>query len=81
MAPVKVDPAKVKTFENAIAFDRWLSVHHREDELWLRIYKVDSGRAHAPRSCAADDGGRNDVSLRDRWHSCRAEARERCGQR
>jgi hypothetical protein len=26
MPPVKVDPAKVKTFENAIAFYKWLSV-------------------------------------------------------
>src|SRR6476659_5089543 len=44
MPPVKVDPAKVKTFENAIAFYRWLSVHHhKEDEVWTRIYKVGSG--------------------------------------
>src|SRR5262245_18502817 len=44
MPPVKVDPAKVKTFENAIAFYRWLNVHHhKEDELWIRIYKVGSG--------------------------------------
>src|SRR4051794_33351532 len=28
MPPVKVEPAKVKTFENAIAFYRWLSAHH-----------------------------------------------------
>ncbi len=44
MPPVKVDPAKVKTFENATAFDRWLSGHHHnEDEVWIRIYKVGSG--------------------------------------
>jgi uncharacterized protein YdeI (YjbR/CyaY-like superfamily) len=44
MPPVKVDPTKVKTFENAIAFSRWLSVHHHEeDEVWIRIYKVGSG--------------------------------------
>ena len=44
MPPVNVDPAKVKTFENAIAFYRWLSVHHHEeDEVWIRIYKVGSG--------------------------------------
>ena len=44
MPPVKVDPAKVKTFENAIAFNRWLSVHHhKEHEVWIRIYKVGSG--------------------------------------
>ena len=29
MLPVKADPAKVKTFENAIAFDRWLSEYHQ----------------------------------------------------
>jgi uncharacterized protein YdeI (YjbR/CyaY-like superfamily) len=44
MPPVKVDPAKVKTFENATAFYRWLSEHHhQEDEVWIRIYKVGSG--------------------------------------
>jgi uncharacterized protein YdeI (YjbR/CyaY-like superfamily) len=44
MPAVKVDPAKVKTFENAIAFYRWLSVHHqKKDEVWIRIYKVGSG--------------------------------------
>ena len=45
MPPVKVDPAKVKTFESALAFERWFSVHHHEqDEVWIRIYKVGSGR-------------------------------------
>jgi uncharacterized protein YdeI (YjbR/CyaY-like superfamily) len=44
MPPVKVDPAKVKTFRNANAFYRWLSVHHKEEqEVWIRIYKVGSG--------------------------------------
>lgn len=43
MPPVKVDPAKVKTFENTIDFYGWLSVHHKEDEVWIRIYKVGSG--------------------------------------
>ena len=44
MPPVEVDPAKVKTFENASAFERWLSAHHdKEDEVWIRIYKVGSG--------------------------------------
>src|SRR5206468_4531615 len=44
MPPVKVDPAKVKTFENAIVFYRWLSVHHHEeDEVWIKIHKVGSG--------------------------------------
>jgi uncharacterized protein YdeI (YjbR/CyaY-like superfamily) len=44
MPPVTVDPAKVKTFENASAFERWLSIHHdKQDEVWIRIYKVGSG--------------------------------------
>ena len=44
MPPVKVDPTKVKTFANADAFYKWLSVHHdRDDEVWIRIYKVGSG--------------------------------------
>ena len=44
MPPVKVDPAKVKTFENAIAFYRWLGEHHdKEDEVWIKIHKVGSG--------------------------------------
>jgi uncharacterized protein YdeI (YjbR/CyaY-like superfamily) len=44
MPPVKVDPAKVKTFETATAFYKWMSVHHQEeDEVWIRIYKVGSG--------------------------------------
>ncbi len=44
MPAVKVDPAKVNTFENATAFYRWLSVHHqKQDEVWIRIYKVGSG--------------------------------------
>ncbi len=44
MPTLKVDPAKVKTFENAIAFHKWLSVHHHEeDEVWIRIYKVGTG--------------------------------------
>jgi uncharacterized protein YdeI (YjbR/CyaY-like superfamily) len=44
MPPVIVDPAKVRTFKNASAFHKWLSVHHdKADEIWIRIYKVKSG--------------------------------------
>jgi uncharacterized protein YdeI (YjbR/CyaY-like superfamily) len=44
MPAVKVDPARVRTFENPAAFERWLSAHHdKEDEVWIRIYKVGSG--------------------------------------
>ena len=38
------DPAKIRPFESAAAFERWLEKHHaRESELWVRIYKKASG--------------------------------------
>src|SRR5690349_1829304 len=44
MAPVKVDPAKVRAFKDAEAFYKWLGKHHdTEDEVWIKIHKVDSG--------------------------------------
>ncbi|HSC86180.1 MAG TPA: YdeI/OmpD-associated family protein [Polyangiaceae bacterium] len=46
MAPVVVDPKKVRAFRNEAAFEAWLSKHHAsETELWIRIYKKDSGQA------------------------------------
>ena len=44
MAPVKIDPAKVHTFEDAASFYKWLARRHdRDDEVWIKIHKVDSG--------------------------------------
>jgi uncharacterized protein YdeI (YjbR/CyaY-like superfamily) len=44
MAPVKVDAAKVRTFKDAASFYNWLARHHdKEDEVWIKIHKVDSG--------------------------------------
>ena len=44
MPPVHVDRSKVHEFQDAAAFDRWLRAHHdKEDEVWIRIYKVGSG--------------------------------------
>ena len=44
MAPVKVDPEKVRTFKDAASFYKWLARHHdKEDEVWIKIHKVDSG--------------------------------------
>jgi len=44
MAPFKVDPDKVHAFETAEAFYRWLEQHHdSEDEVWIRIHKVNYG--------------------------------------
>lgn len=44
MAPVKVDPDKVRTFKDAASFYKWLGRHHdSEDEVWIKIHKVGSG--------------------------------------
>jgi uncharacterized protein YdeI (YjbR/CyaY-like superfamily) len=46
MAPMVVDPDKVRSFEDKDAFYAWLAGNHdRERELWIRIYKVKSGIA------------------------------------
>lgn len=45
MAQVIVDPKKIKSFHSAAEFEQWLSKHHdRENELWLRFFKKDSGK-------------------------------------
>src|SRR4051812_40165841 len=44
MAPVAVDPNKVRSFKDAESFYNWLGKnHHREDEIWIRIHKAGSG--------------------------------------
>lgn len=44
MAPVTIDPTRVRAFEDAAAFHAWLGRHHdREPELWIRIHKLASG--------------------------------------
>jgi len=46
MAPVTVDPRKVREFETADAFYEWLGRNHdRADEVWIKIHKVGSGLA------------------------------------
>ncbi|MEP9390270.1 YdeI/OmpD-associated family protein [Mesorhizobium sp. KR9-304] len=43
MAPVTVDPTKVREFRNAEAFYKWLGKNHdRADEVWIKIHKVGS---------------------------------------
>ena len=45
MAPVIVDPAKVKEFPTQAAFYAWLKAHHdTDDEIWIRIFKKASGK-------------------------------------
>lgn len=44
MATVRVDPDRVLEFRDAESFYRWLAAHHdKEQEVWIRIYKVSSG--------------------------------------
>ena len=44
VAPIIPDPGKIKNFRTEAAFNKWMRANHaRETELWLRIYKKDSG--------------------------------------
>ncbi|NMG38844.1 hypothetical protein GRZ55_06255 [Chelativorans sp. ZYF759] len=44
MAPVFVDPAKIREFVDADTFYRWLGENHdKADEIWIKIHKVGSG--------------------------------------
>jgi uncharacterized protein YdeI (YjbR/CyaY-like superfamily) len=55
MPPVIPDPNKIRSFRSAAEFEKWLSKHHdRETELWLQIYKKDSGQATATYAEALD---------------------------
>lgn len=45
MAPMVVDPDKVREFEDFQAFYDWLAKHHDSwDEVWIKVHKVGSGR-------------------------------------
>lgn len=55
MAPIVPDPKKIRAFKSEAAFEAWLRRHHtRESELWLRIYKKDSGRPTVTSAQALD---------------------------
>jgi uncharacterized protein YdeI (YjbR/CyaY-like superfamily) len=44
MAPIEVNPDRVREFKNAEGFCKWLRKHHdKESELWIKLHKVDSG--------------------------------------
>jgi uncharacterized protein YdeI (YjbR/CyaY-like superfamily) len=44
MAPVIVDPAKVREFRDAADFYTWLARNHAiQDEVWIKIHKAGSG--------------------------------------
>ena len=45
MAPVLVDPRKVREFRDAESFHAWLGRNwDRETELWIKVHKLNSGR-------------------------------------
>ena len=55
MAPVIPDRRRIRSFPTEAAFADWLATHHsREPELWLRIYKKDSGVATVTHPQALD---------------------------
>ena len=55
MAAVIPDPTRIKSFAREAAFERWLRTHHaREPEIWLRIYKKDSGTPTVTHAQALD---------------------------
>lgn len=55
MAPVIVDPSRIQEFATEKAFEAWLRKHHdQEPELWLRLYKKDSGVRSVTRDQAVD---------------------------
>jgi uncharacterized protein YdeI (YjbR/CyaY-like superfamily) len=44
MAPVVPNRKRIRAFKSEAAFEAWLKQHHaREPEVWLKIYKKDSG--------------------------------------
>ncbi|WP_437730490.1 YdeI/OmpD-associated family protein [Sorangium sp. So ce1335] len=44
MAPIVPDKNKIKSFPDEAAFEAWIAANHaQETELWLQIYKKDSG--------------------------------------
>jgi uncharacterized protein YdeI (YjbR/CyaY-like superfamily) len=55
MAPIVPNPRRIKSFRSEAAFEAWLAANHaRETELWLRIYKKDSGKPTVTHAQALD---------------------------
>lgn len=86
MAPIIPRPDRIKPFRDAAVFERWLAAHHdTAEELWIRIYKKDSGIATITAIEAIDvvlcwgwiDGikkGFDDVSFLQRYTPRRAKS-------
>jgi len=44
MAPVKINPDNIRAFKDSGSFYKWLGKHHdKEEEIWVKIHKLDSG--------------------------------------
>jgi uncharacterized protein YdeI (YjbR/CyaY-like superfamily) len=44
MVPIVPNPARVRSFRSEAAFEKWMAANHaREDEIWLKVHKKDSG--------------------------------------
>ncbi|MGF7008968.1 YdeI/OmpD-associated family protein [Aminobacter sp. BE322] len=44
MAPVRIDPEKIREFRDAASFYQWLAANHdKADEVWIKVHKVASG--------------------------------------
>lgn len=55
MAPVVPNPKSIRSFPSAAAFEKWLRANHdSESELWLKIFKKDSGVASVTHPQALD---------------------------
>ena len=55
MPPIVPNPKKIRHFRTEAAFERWLRANHaRETEVWLRIYKKDSGMPSVTAAQALD---------------------------
>ena len=49
------DPRRIKSFRSESAFEKWLRAHHDDEtEIYLRIYKKDSGVATVTHAEALD---------------------------
>ena len=55
MAAVIPNPKRIRSFRTQAAFETWLAKHHdTEPELWLKVYKKDSGVATVTPAQALD---------------------------
>ena len=55
MTAVIPDKRKIRSFASEASFEKWLAANHdRETELWLKIFKKDSGRASVTPAQALD---------------------------